>query len=388
VSFVDNVLEKEIEIISLKSNQSINESNLMVVPFISMNKTKIKILERSWMSNGTERSIKVVGSAEHGCPTIAELDVLLGLFRILMKNVGFQYEYNRSTGKVNLPKVINFTYQELASELGYKVYGGALKKKLENSVKCLNEATIYSNFGLRDAEIGDYIIDYNKMESFRILGEYKSYSYSRKKKQGEKIGNAKQVKEQQSIEISNFFFNSICNNYFKIYNYGNYIKLSKGLSKKLYLLLNQWSHGYEKYLTYPTLYDMLGLDVKTSQKEYYYNRLIKDALDELVEIKFIQNYEIKKTEGVILIFNENKRKQSKYLDKYNSQEEIITRLQSIGLSLEEWTKYYRLDNQDYVKALLRYVDYRENVKKDIKNILDFTRDGLKKENYEVGEFMD
>jgi hypothetical protein len=360
----------------------------MVVPFISMNKTKIKILERSWMSNGTERSIKVVGSAEHGCPTIAELDVLLGLFRILMKNVGFQYEYNRSTGKVNLPKVINFTYQELASELGYKVYGGALKKKLENSVKCLNEATIYSNFGLRDAEIGDYIIDYNKMESFRILGEYKSYSYSRKKKQGEKIGNAKQVKEQQSIEISNFFFNSICNNYFKIYNYGNYIKLSKGLSKKLYLLLNQWSHGYEKYLTYPTLYDMLGLDVKTSQKEYYYNRLIKDALDELVEIKFIQNYEIKKTEGVILIFNENKRKQSKYLDKYNSQEEIITRLQSIGLSLEEWTKYYRLDNQDYVKALLRYVDYRENVKKDIKNILDFTRDGLKKENYEVGEFMD
>lgn len=384
---MDNLLGKEIETISLKSNQSINESNLMVIPFISMNKTKVKILERSWVSNGITRSIKVVGSAEHGCPTIAELDVLLGLFRILIKNVGFQYEYNRSTGRVNLPKVINFTYQELANELGYKIYGGALKKKLESSVKCLIETTIYSNFALRDAEAGDYIIDYNEEESFRIIGGYRSYSYSRMKKKGEKIGNAKQIKDQQSIEISDFFFNSICNNYFKIYNYSNYIVLTKGLSKKLYLLLNQWSHGYEKYLTYHVLYDMLSLDVQESKKEYYYNRMIKDALEELKEIGFIQNYEVKKTEGIVLIFNENKRNQAKFLDKYNTQEEIITRLQCIGLSIDEWTKYYRMDNEEYVKGLLRYIDYRVTVKNNIKDVLNFTKDGLKKENYDVNAFL-
>ncbi|WP_242865012.1 replication initiator protein A, partial [Clostridium botulinum] len=69
--------EQEVETISLKSNQSINESNLMVIPFISMKKTKVKVLERYWISNGVRRGIKVVGSGEHGCPTIAELDVLL-----------------------------------------------------------------------------------------------------------------------------------------------------------------------------------------------------------------------------------------------------------------------------------------------------------------------
>ena len=381
-------LEKEIQIISLKSNQSINESNLMVIPFVSMSKTKVSILERTWESKGVERGIKVVGSAEHGCPTIQELDVMLGLFRILIKNVGFKYEYNKTTGKVNLPKVINFTFQELSKELGYKTYGGALKKKLENSIKCLNEATMYSNFALRDAEIGEYIYDYNKEESFRIIEKYVSYSYKNKRKRGEKIGNSIQVKEGQSVEISDFFFNSICNNYFKIYNYGNYISLTKGLSKKLYLLLTQWSKGYEKYLTYKVLYDMLSLDVVDSKKEYYYNRLIKEALDELVQIGFIQGYEIKRGEGIVFIFNNTKRLSSKYLDKYNTQEEIITRLQCVGFNIDDLARYYTKDNERYLKGVLRYTDFRIANRKDVVNEAEFIKTALDRGDYNVSDFLD
>ncbi|APH21003.1 TPA: replication initiator protein A [Clostridium botulinum] len=387
--------EQEVETISLKSNQSINESNLMVIPFISMKKTKVKVLERYWISNGVRRGIKVVGSGEHGCPTIAELDVLLALFRILIKNVGFKYEYNRTTGKVSLPKTIHFTYQELSKELGYKTYGGALKKKLENSVKCLNEATIYSDLGLRDVEAGDYIYDFEGEDSFRILEDYKSFSYTKRKKKGEKIGDAKQVKSMQSVTISDFFFKNICNNYFKIYNYNQYLMLTKGVAKKLYLLLNQWSRGYEKYLTYIKLYDMLSLDVAKNEnneeidkkKAYYYNRIIKDALDELTTVKFIQDYDIRTNDGINLIFNINKRNKNRFLDKYNDEKEIINRLQEIGLTLKEWTKYYRLDNQEYVKALLRYVDYKIENKNDIRDVLKFTIDGLKSENYDVKEFI-
>lgn len=387
---VDNVdkSEKEVQIISLKSNQSINESNLMVIPFVSMSKSKVSILERTWESKGIERGIKVVGSAEHGCPTVQELDVMLGLFRILIKNVGFKYEYNKATGKVNLPKVINFTFQELSKELGYKTYGGALKKKLENSVKCLNEVTMYSNFALRDVEVDDYIYDYNKEESFRIIEKYISYSYKNKKKSGEKIGNSKQIKEQQSVEISDFFFNSICNNYFKIYNYDSYIGLTKGLSKKLYLLLTQWSKGYEKYLTYKVLYDMLSLDVVDSKKEYYYNRLIKEALDELMSVGFIQDYEVKKSEGIIFVFNKSKRLASKYLDKYNTQEEIIIRLQCIGFDIDDLAKYYTKDGEKYLKGVLRYMDYRIKNRKDIINELDFIKSALDRGDYGVTDFLD
>ncbi len=199
----------------------------------------------------------------------------------------------------------------------------------------------------------------------------------------------------QSVTISDFFFKNICNNYFKIYNYNQYLMLTKGVAKKLYLLLNQWSRGYEKYLTYIKLYDMLSLDVAKNEnneeidkkKAYYYNRIIKDALDELTTVKFIQDYDIRTNDGINLIFNINKRNKNRFLDKYNDEKEIINRLQEIGLTLKEWTKYYRLDNQEYVKALLRYVDYKIENKNDIRDVLKFTIDGLKSENYDVKEFI-
>lgn len=375
-----------IKVIRVKSYQSINESNLMVIPFVSFQRQKVETIERSWERNGVKRGIKIVGSAESGCPTVLEMDVLLGLFRILLKNVGFEYQYNQNTNKVNLPRTINFTYAELAKELGYSKYGGSNKKKLERSVKTLLETTIYSDFALRDIDEGDYIADFNGEESFRILTNYKSYSYTRERKKGNVVGSAKLVKEKQSVDIDEFFFKNICNNYFKIYDYEKYMKLTKGISKKLMLLLSQWSHGYKKYLKYETLYENIGLDVETKKDQYYYNRLIKDALDELVTVGFMEEYEIEVSEGVHFIFNAKKLMMSKNKHKYNTQEEVIQRLQELGFTINEWTKYYRLDNEDYVRALLRYVDDKIE-KGEVKKAKEYTEKGLKYENYDVREYL-
>jgi hypothetical protein len=77
------------------------------------------------------------------------------------------------------------------------------------------------------------------------------------------------------------------------------------VSKKLYLLLNQWSHGYEKFLTYHVLYDMLSLD--TNRTISYNNKMIKQALEELQEIGFIDDFEPRRQEGVNIIFDNKKR---------------------------------------------------------------------------------
>jgi len=394
---VDNSqIPEEVEIMKLKSNQSINESNLMTLPFISLNKSKVKTLERYWEVNGVMRGLTVKGT-DNGCPTIAELDVLLALFKILTKNIDYKYEYNRATKTANFPRTIHFTYQELSNELGYKYYGGSIKKKLEKSIKTLIETTIYSDFALYDISNKDYVDEFKGEQSFRILTNYRAYSYTRKKKKGEKLDNAKVIKERQSVDIDDFFFNSISNNYFKIYDYSKYIRLTRGFSKKIYLMLTQWSRGFEKIIKYPTIYDYLALDVgegennhmeddKITQKKYYYNKLIKESLDELLKVGFIQGYEINKSVGINVLFDKKKKSLAYGKKNYMDAEEIIIRLQEIGFNLEEWTKYYRLDNEDYIRALLRHVDYRLSKGDKITNVYAYTKKALVKEDFDLSQF--
>lgn len=376
--------EEEIVIIKINSNQTFNESNLMTIPFISLKNKKVSILERNWESKGVKRGITVKGSVEYGCPTICELDVLLALFRILIKNMDYKYEYNKNTKKVKLPQKINFTYKDLAEELGYSGYGGKTKTKLEKSIKILTETTIYTSFGIKDCSKKDYIDNFNGQESTRILKNYKSYSYEREKKAG--TANPKTVREKQSVEIDDFFFDNMCNNFFKIFNYDKYMSFNLSLSKKMYLLLCQWSHGYEKFLHYETLYDYLSLEVKTPKDKYYYNRLIKDSLEELKKVEFINEFEITKNVGINLIFNMNKKIMSNNRYKYRTDEDVIKKLQEYGLSTDEWLQYYRLDNREYVKALLRYVDDRVE-KKLVPNPKEYLLKGLITEKYNVSEYM-
>ena len=200
--------EDEIKIISIKSSHSIAESNLMVLPFVSVRNTNIKIFKREWTMGNIKRGIEVKGSPDLGVPTIKDLDVLLALFRIMVEDMDFEYEYNvtQNTAKINSPQ-IHFTFQSLAKEMGYSKFSGQIKKILENSLKRLNETTIYSmaNGAIRDAKKGEYITEFNGEESFRILKELKIYSYQKKKSNGEKIGNAEEIREKTSVKIDDFY---------------------------------------------------------------------------------------------------------------------------------------------------------------------------------------
>lgn len=379
--------KKEIKVIKLKSYEGINESNLMTIPFVSFKKAKVPIIERTWVrSNGEEVGITVKGSVDFGCPTMTEMDILLALFRIMMKDKSNQYEYDKANNQVKFNRKINFTYNELAKELNYADLNGKIKEKIEKSIKILNETTIYSNFAIRDIEQGEYVADFKGEQSCRILGGFKSYSMTKRKKQGKKYADHREIREETSVEIDKFFFNNMCNNYFKIYDFKKYISLNQSIAKKLFLILSQWSHGYEKYVSYKVLYDYIGLDVNTKKEQNYYNRRIKDSANELKSINFINDFEVRQTEGINFIFNKPRLDKIKFKDKYLTFDDIYSRLRDIGFGLDDIHEYVRLDNESYISALLRYIDDKIAKEHTIKNLKAYVEQGLKYENYDVREY--
>lgn len=384
------------KVIQLKSSQSFNESSLMTLPFVSLKRKKVTKIERKWMRGKEEVGLTVVGTEENGCPTIYELDVLMALFKILAHNMDNKIEINtvvsneknndislNTTHKiVNMPKVINFTYRGLAKEMGLKGFGKATKSRLEKSIECLTECTIYSSFSIRDAEAGEYVADFKGKKSSRILTNYRSYEINNYRKSGKKLLNPEEILEQQSVEIDDFFFTNMCNNYFKLYDYDKYKKLTKSIAKKLLLILTQWSHGYEKYISFQVLYDYIGIDYK--EKDYYKYQ-VKYAIDELVAIDFIKAYEMR-GDGVNFIFNTTAKIKAKNLYKYTTEIEIITRLREIGVSYDDIIKYCCDESMPYISALLRYTDYRLELG-NIDDPLKFVSAGLPLNRYNIEDYM-
>lgn len=389
-----SIVEKTVDI---KENQSFNESNLMTLPFISLKRKRVPKIKRTWIRDGQEVSLQVKGGSEFGCPTIYELDVLMALFKIQArsmdnklvvlnsKNIENDVVLSSKHSISNMSKTIHFTYRGLAKEMGLKGFGKTTKDRLEKSILCLNECTIYSTLAIRDQEQGEYIVDFDGIESSRILKNYKSYNITKWKKANKKLLDPTKVEEFQSIEIDDFFFKNLCNNFLKLYDYSIYKQLKSSIAKKLQLILTQWSHGNEKYIKMQTLCDYIGLECNNKDDEYYNNKQIKKALDELKGVKFIQDYNLI-NEGVNLVFNTTGLIKEKGLNKYTTDEEIICRLREIGVSYDDITKHCRLDTMGYVGALLRYVDYRHK-KGYVDDIFKFTIKGLPYGVYDVEEFI-
>lgn len=376
------------KVVDIKSFQSINESNLMTLPFISLKRAKVYDIDRTWIRNGKEVNLKVVGSSKRGCPRIQDLDVLMALFKIMTNSIDNKLEVLNTENNIqvtNIPKVINFTYRGLAKQMGLKGFGKTTQKRLDDSIRCLTECTLYSTLSMRDQELGDYVVDFDGIESSRILKNYKSYKMDNFRLMGKKLLSPDKIEDYQSIEIDNFFFRNMCNNYFKVYDYEKYKSLTRSISKKLLLILAQWSHGYEKYISNQTLYDYIGIDVVDNDSAYYYNREIKKSLDELVKIKVINDYKIEPL-GVTFVFNTSRRLKAKGLDKYKDDAEIVCRLREIGIDYSDINKYCQLDTTPYISALLRYVDVKEELGQ-IKDIKLFTLKGLRLDSYDVREYM-
>jgi hypothetical protein len=389
VDSVENLLEKENtkevsyeKLIKIKPFQGMNESNLMTLPFISLKRKKEKTISRKWIKGDQEVGLKVVGG-ELGVPTMYDLDVLLALFRLLIKSIDNQYILKDN--KVDFPKRIHFTYRKLAKEMGFKNFGSGIKERLENSLNTLNETTIYSTFAFRNQEEGQYVKTFKGSKSCGILCDFQSYSVEEQKINNSKLASPKQIEESQSIEIDDFFYNNMCSNYFKLYDHEKYIQLKSNIAKKLLLILTQWSSSYEKYITMQTIYDYVGIDIPDKKTEYYYNGEFKKALEELKNIKFIQDYVFKVGEGIIFIFNVTGKIKSKGLDKYKTDAEIVARLREIGVTYEDINKFVKMDTSSYISAMLRYVDDRYN-RGLVDDLLRYTQAGLPYNRYDVKDF--
>lgn len=373
------------KVINAKPSQSFNESNLMTLPFISLKRKKEPVLNRKWIRNNVEVELTVKGSADLGCPTIYEMDVLMALFKIQLKNMDNKIVVSSDNKVENMNDVINFTYRELAKEMGLKGFGKKTKERLENSIKCLVETTIYSKQAVRNQVVGEYVSSFEGEESARIIAKYKKYSITTRKIENKELLSPEEIKENQSVQIDKFFFDNIVGNYFKLYDYDKYKTLKNSVAKKMLLILTQWSHGYEKYLKLSTLYDYLGIELETKQEEYYWSRRIKEALEELKAIKFIQEYNINTDYGITLVFNTTLREKNKGLNKYKTDAEVVCRLREIGIDYDDITKHCRLDTMSYVAALLRYVDDKDS-KGQIDDIFKFTIKGLPYGRYDVSDY--
>ena len=275
--------------ITIKSNQGFNENNLMCLPIFSIKRNRVGKIKRIWYRNNQEVELTIIGGAEYGVPNIKDMDVLLALFKLMTKHIDNKIIYEDINKPQNIPKVINFTYRSLSKEMGLRGFGNKTKERLEKSIRTLTETTIYSNLSLRNQETGEYVIDFKGEESFRIIDKYKSYSISKRKKMKQNLLSPKEIEEVQSVEIGDFFYNNIMNNYFKLYDYNKYMLLNSGIAKKLLLILSTWSHGYEKYITLAKLYDYIGIEISNDKDVYYYNQKMKIALSELVDVDLKTN---------------------------------------------------------------------------------------------------
>lgn len=373
------------KVINIKPHQSFNESNLMTLPFISLKRKKEKKLVRRWVRNGIDVELTVKGSADLGCPTIYEMDVLMALFKIQSKNMDNKIVVSNDNKVENMSNIINFTYRELAKEMGLKGFGKATKERLEKSIKCLVETTIYSKQAIRNQKEGAYVSSFNGEESSRIISKYKSYSVETRKLEGKELLHHEDIRDFQSVQIDEFFFSNLVSNYFKLYDYKKYKILKNNIAKKMLLILTQWSHGNEKYIKLQTLYDYLGIQIETKQDSYYWGRRLKESLDELKKVKFFEEYKIDSNEGINLVFNTTVRIKSKGLNKYTKDEEVVARLREIGIEYEDINKFCRMDTMPYISALLRYVDYKYSIGA-VDDITGYTFAGLQYGTYDVSEF--
>lgn len=389
---VDNS-EKQLTFFKFKKHEGFNETNLMTLPFISLKRKSEQSITRSWRKSNNELvSLEVVGGKD-GVPQIAELDVLLALFRIHLKNNkdGFtQQKYksnNKKITKTDIPKRIHFSYFELAKEVGYAKYGGKQKEALEKSIRKLNETTLYNKFAIFDASKGEFISTFKGVKSCRILENYSSYVETEYKREKGKKLKPNQIKDYQYVEIDDFFLTNMCNNYYKIYDYEKYKELKSAVAKKIFLILSTWSKGDIKILSYDTLVNYIGLDYKTTKEQNYARDLINRAMKELQNVGYIDSFKKKKKEGVEIIFNQRSIDIKNYKHMFNTPTEVMAELRSFGINYDEMPEITKKVSEKYLVAILRNIRYNIEVKGlNIKNKRQYFLSALR-EKWEINQFI-
>jgi hypothetical protein len=372
------------KVITIDLNHSLVEGNFMDTPMALMDRKNddIGTIELKWVdSNGVSRSLKMIASNESNLPSGKDFNVLMGLMKIYSEQ-NPEIMYREKENRYDMPIRINFTYAELARTMGYSSIGGSTIKQLQQSIRNLAQTTIISEGGLYDPISRSYIDD--RERSYRII-EYDIYKYS-DLAEGEKRLNARAIKEANYVEISSFFYNSMCSGNFKIINYSLYKDLKRDISKQVYLILDKWRGIKAKkpfaYYKYDTLYSRIALSDKLTIPVK--NRYIRRAADDLKEAGYIKDYIMKPGEGICFVFDDSiaidlDRMNDSYLglDNYNDWDDVVDALIAYGVPDNIIEQYVNKSNLEYVKALLRSFDVAIRYDRIEKNATGFLIKGLK-----------
>lgn len=364
--------------IIIRDNEAVIEGNLIDIPvfyFHSFNKKTIEerkqmnlsgvatkntrptVMEYIWTdSKGYEHGVKIKGDAEYGVPGEYEYNVLMAFWRIYSKKYSQLTIFNG--GITNISPEIEFSYTEIAETMGMNNLGGANLKRIKEAINILTATTITNSTKsglhcagtLKNEEESYHIIEYSKAQGFNDID-------------GRKITG--------KVVISKFFFENICNNYFKIIDYDRYISLKSIIARRMYLILSKWRNARNAvYLKYETLYNRIPLTEGENKKK---NQNIKNAAKHLISCGFLTDFETDR-KGIKFIFTKEENKNidtsknevipfnlkniKKPKKPYSEMAEILQGLESCGLVEEEIYEALRIREREYLAALLRYVDER------------------------------
>ena len=195
------------------------------------------------------------------------------------------------------------------------------------------------------------------------------------------------VKDLQYVEIYDFFLNNMCNNYYKIYDYEKYKELKMSVSKKIFLILNTWSKGNSKYLTYQTLADYIGLDYKEKKDQYYAVKQINNSMKELVDIGYIDDFEVIRNKGINLIFNQKRLNEENYKKYFLTENEMIGELRQIGVDYEDIIRVFRENDNEYIAAMLRMMRIKVDKGESIKNKKEYFLSAMNGEKFNLKQYM-
>ena len=373
------------KILRINIDEAFLESNLIEMPFISLQKSKeiVSVVEYNWSdSNGIKHEIKISGSGQYGVPTAFEYDVLIALFRLYAKKNRIEFSNDLDINNED-ELILRFSFNDVAKEMGYDDPGGKDIKRIKKAINILIETTIYNkNCAFYDISNKKYIEE-NEV-GFHIIGNAEFYSLKTNKKDNSKDLN--------SVTFGKFFCESIKKGYFKYFNYNTYKELNSPIAKRLFTLLTKWKNNRSFLeVNYSTLYDRIPLD--TDMDKRYKKASVKRACEYLVNVGFLNSYDIG-TEKIKFNFEnivseiENKKENDNkhgFNTLYKEPRDVNNRLKEIGLTPDEINDRIMLFVTDfeYLKALLRYSEVR-NVFGEIDNLKDFVLKGLD-EKYEINE---
>lgn len=359
----------------IRVNESMMEGTLIEIPFCTFYKPKAgdppTAIKYVWTQGGQEQSIDVRGSAIYGLPDEFAFDVLTALFRIYAQdNPNIEFDMENKCWKMN--QKINFTFKQLAQEMGYKSFGGNLLERLDGAIQCLNDSTIYfqrSCKAFKDIEMMPSVKNatdegyiYDEMEetkSIRILKGYRSYKYRKLKENAKRIDYTL-IKDRTYVYIDDYFFESLCKSYFKVFDYEQYGLLRMGIAKRMFLLLNKWRNKKRTvFLKWETLYGRIPLTDEKS--ESYRRRRIRDACEQLVSVDYIESYDSNQS-GVKFMFEDGVEDEitqshektigTSTQNKFENMGLMMSMLENIGFTKDEISYTINTFSLDVVRDAL------------------------------------